>query len=74
MVCIVSAGPELASSEVSGTALPSHTILNGRFVIRVAITNHRSDYGDFDLLVETVARLGAASEMLLTRDKAFRQI
>lgn len=55
--------------QLSGTALPSHTILNGRFVIRVAITNHRSDYGDFDLLVETVARLGASSKMLVTRGK-----
>jgi len=46
--------------QTSGTALPSHTMLNGRFVIRVAITNHRSDYGDFDLLIESVVRLGAS--------------
>jgi glutamate/tyrosine decarboxylase-like PLP-dependent enzyme len=55
--------------QTSGMALPSHTILDGRFVIRVAITNHRSDYGDFDLLIESVARLGASSKMLVTRDR-----
>jgi glutamate/tyrosine decarboxylase-like PLP-dependent enzyme len=59
----------LVRLQLSGTALPSHTILNGRFVIRVAITNHRSEYSDFDLLVQTVARLGASSKMLVTRDK-----
>lgn len=52
--------------QLSGIALPSHTTINGRFVIRVAITNHRSEYGDFDLLVETVTRLGASSEVLVT--------
>jgi glutamate/tyrosine decarboxylase-like PLP-dependent enzyme len=41
-----------------GTALPSHTLVHGRFAIRVAITNHRSRYPDFDLLVERVIQLG----------------
>lgn len=59
----------LVRLQTSGTVLPSHTILNGRFVIRVAITNHRSDYADFDLLVESVARLGASSKMRVTRDR-----
>jgi glutamate/tyrosine decarboxylase-like PLP-dependent enzyme len=45
--------------QTSGVALPSHAVLNGRFVIRTAITNHRSNYEDFDILVEAVARLGA---------------
>ena len=45
--------------QVSGKALPSHTIVNGRFVIRVAITNHRSEYSDFEALVEEVVCLGA---------------
>jgi aromatic-L-amino-acid/L-tryptophan decarboxylase len=43
----------------SGLAIPSHTILNGRFAIRVAITNHRSRREDFDLLVRAVAETGA---------------
>jgi glutamate/tyrosine decarboxylase-like PLP-dependent enzyme len=42
----------------SGVAVPSGTMLEGRFAIRVAISNHRSRRGDFDLLVETVTRLG----------------
>ncbi len=43
----------------SGVALPSNSILRGRYAIRVAITNHRSRREDFDLLVSTVERLGA---------------
>lgn len=41
-----------------GIAVPSHTVLNGRFAIRVAITNHRTENGDLDLLLEEVRRLG----------------
>ena len=44
----------------SGVALPSHTVLDGRFAIRVANTNQRSRREDFDLLVRTVAEIGAA--------------
>lgn len=43
-----------------GTAVPSHTVLDGRFVIRVAITSHRSRWEDFDLLVAESVRLGDA--------------
>lgn len=39
-------------------AAPSSTELNGRFSIRVAICNHRSQRKDFDALVEGVVRLG----------------
>jgi aromatic-L-amino-acid decarboxylase len=42
----------------SGVALPSHTVLNGRFAIRVANTNQRSRRDDFDLLVRTVVAIG----------------
>lgn len=42
----------------SGAAVPSYTTLAGRYVLRVAITNHRSRREDFDLLVEEVVRLG----------------
>ena len=42
----------------SGVALPSHTVLDGRFAIRVANTNQRSRREDFDLLVKTVVELG----------------
>ena len=44
----------------SGLAIPSQTMLNGKFAIRVAITNHRSRREDFDLLVRSVAEIGAA--------------
>lgn len=42
----------------SGKALPSHTMIDGRFVLRVAITNHRSRDEDFELLVSEVVKLG----------------
>jgi aromatic-L-amino-acid/L-tryptophan decarboxylase len=42
----------------AGTAAPSSTIIDGRFAIRVAHTNHRSRYEDFALLVREVVRLG----------------
>jgi hypothetical protein len=48
--------------QVRGIAVPSQTILGGRFAIRVCITNHRSELSDFDALVEAVLALGA--EML----------
>ena len=41
-----------------GIAAPSSTVLGGRFVIRVAITNHRSRREDFDALVDGVLALG----------------
>jgi aromatic-L-amino-acid/L-tryptophan decarboxylase len=44
----------------SGAAVPSHTTLNGRYAIRVAITNHRSRREDFDLLVSKVKEIGRA--------------
>lgn len=44
----------------SGVAVPSQTMLGGRFAIRVAVTNHRSRREDFDLLVETVAEISSA--------------
>jgi glutamate/tyrosine decarboxylase-like PLP-dependent enzyme len=42
----------------SGLAVPSYTILDGRYALRAAITNHRSRREDFDLLVREVIRLG----------------
>ena len=41
-----------------GIAVPSATQLNGKFAIRVAITNHRTVSSDLDLLVENVAAIG----------------
>jgi hypothetical protein len=39
-------------------AVPSHTVLDGRFAIRVANTNHRSRREDFGILVTEVTALG----------------
>lgn len=42
----------------SGIAAPSYTTLNGRYCLRIAISNHRSQRSDFDLLAEHVLRIG----------------
>ena len=41
-----------------GLAIPTYTVLDGKFAIRVAHTNHRTRREDFDLLVREVIRLG----------------
>jgi glutamate/tyrosine decarboxylase-like PLP-dependent enzyme len=43
----------------TGIAVPSYTELNGRYAIRVAITNHRSTTDDIVLLVREVVRIGS---------------
>jgi glutamate/tyrosine decarboxylase-like PLP-dependent enzyme len=42
----------------SGVAVPSSTILDGKFAIRVGITNHRSRRDDFDALLAAVSVIG----------------
>ncbi len=42
-----------------GIAVPSSTVLGGRFALRVAITNHRSRREDFDLFADAVLAAGA---------------
>lgn len=49
----------LARLQESGIAAPSGTTLRGRFSIRVANVNHRSQRRDFDLLVQATERIGA---------------
>ena len=41
-----------------GLAAPSYTTLDGKYVLRAAITNHRSRKEDFDILVNETVRLG----------------
>lgn len=48
----------LEELQARGIAVPSHTLLQGRFVLRTAIANHRSRRDDFDALVEAVVELG----------------
>lgn len=46
----------------SGVAVPSYTVLKGKYALRVANTNHRTKCRDFDLLVEKVLELGTTLE------------
>jgi glutamate/tyrosine decarboxylase-like PLP-dependent enzyme len=41
-----------------GIAVPSYTTLGERYCLRIAISNHRSTFEDFDLLAKEVVRLG----------------
>ncbi len=42
----------------SGIAVPSYTTLQGRYCLRVAISNHRTRRQDLDLFVDAVLKLG----------------
>ncbi|UCG11792.1 MAG: aminotransferase class V-fold PLP-dependent enzyme [Deltaproteobacteria bacterium] len=42
----------------SGVAAPSYTTIDGKYALRVAITNHRSRREDFNILVKEVIDLG----------------
>ena len=44
----------------SGIAIISSTVLNGKFALRAAITNHRSRREDFQILADAVATIGAS--------------
>ncbi len=48
----------LMNLQERGIASPSYTILNGKYSIRVAITNHRSRKEDFEVLVKETIKLG----------------
>lgn len=50
----------LVQLQQEGIAAPSYTTLNGAYCLRVAITNHRSTYADFELLVKEVERIGGS--------------
>jgi len=42
----------------SGFAVPSYTRVDGRFALRVAITNHRTRMEDVEALAERVTEIG----------------
>lgn len=48
----------LMQLQEQGLAVPSHTLIDGRFAIRVAISNQRSQRQDFDLLIDKTVELG----------------
>jgi glutamate/tyrosine decarboxylase-like PLP-dependent enzyme len=45
-----------------GLAVPSHTVINGRFALRICITSHRTVSDDVDLVLAEILRLGRALE------------
>jgi aromatic-L-amino-acid/L-tryptophan decarboxylase len=51
----------LVRLQEEGIAVPSSTVIDGQFAIRVAICNHRSAQEDFDMLLESVLRFGRES-------------
>jgi glutamate/tyrosine decarboxylase-like PLP-dependent enzyme len=51
----------LVELQESGVAVPSGTVLGGRFAIRVCINNHRTRREDLQLLVDEVVRRGHAA-------------
>jgi aromatic-L-amino-acid decarboxylase len=48
----------VADLQERGIAAPSTTRIGDKLYIRVAITNHRSRREDFDLLVDSVVKIG----------------
>ncbi len=48
----------LVRLQESGIAVPSGTSVKGQYALRCAITNHRSQMQDFDILVEHAVRIG----------------
>jgi len=48
----------LVRLQETGLAVPSQTILDGNFAIRVCITNHRTRYEDIDILLRAVVDEG----------------
>ena len=48
----------VADVQESGIAAPSSTTLEGKFAIRAAIVNHRTEAADIDALVEAVLEFG----------------
>lgn len=57
----------LGRLQEGGLVVPSHTVLNGRYAIRAAITNHRSRREDFELFAREVSAVGAAVAAELVR-------
>jgi len=49
----------LVELQEQGIAAPSGTTIRGKYVLHVAHTNHRTRWGDFDVLVREVIRIGA---------------
>jgi len=48
----------LVAIQKNGRAVPSHTLVNNKFAIRVCITNHRSTQEDFHRLIDDAEQFG----------------
>jgi glutamate/tyrosine decarboxylase-like PLP-dependent enzyme len=48
----------LVELQQGGIAAPSYTTLNDEYCLRVAISNHRSRFEDFDLVVDEILKIG----------------
>ena len=59
----------VADLQEQGVAAPSTTRLEGRLVIRVNITNHRTRISDLDLLLEALVACGESRLKALTAEK-----
>ena len=60
----------LLQLQESGIAVPSSTVIDGRFAIRCAIVNHRSRWEDFEALIAAVVRIGSELLIRVTRTTA----
>ena len=71
IVCFRFKDPELTTKELNalnkeilmtlhekGIAIPTYTILRGKYVLRIANVNHRSKKKDFELLAQSVIEIG----------------
>ena len=63
----------LVRLQESGAAVPSHTLIGGRFAIRVCLTNHRTRREDLALLVEKLLELGRGLEAEAASGKETRE-
>ena len=54
----------LVELQESGTAVVSSTTLQDKFVLHLAITNHRSKFQDFDFLVQKVCEIGNSIQII----------
>ena len=54
---------------MSGFAIPSSTVLNGKFAIRICISNHRTRQSDLDEFIDQFIAIGKDVEAELSNDK-----
>ena len=57
----------VVSLQESGAVAPSTTTIGGRYAIRAAIVNHRTNASDIDALVSSTVALGERYDVQLKR-------